>query len=340
MTLSNGTLSSGMLSNGMFSSGMSPDGRRSNGRSSNGRHPTGTFLVCGATGAQGSAVVRAALEAGCKVRVLLRPVTANPFGDAVEVARGDFDEPGSLVRAAAGTDGVYLVLPTGAASTQRLRWACNLIDATVRAGAGRLVFNTSAPGVDHITGVAVLDNRLEIERYLQDAPIPSVVLRTTVSMDALTGPWTAPAIVNQGVFAAVLPPHQPVSWISWDEAARLAVAALCDPALAARKPILQTGGKRALSCAEIVDVLGGVLGRRIGYLQLSLADFETALMMSFGRERSREIARYYAWVTDPANGNPLDVDLAPLRGQLPMPQQEFADWARQVPWTRFAQAVA
>jgi len=49
--------------------------------------PLGSVLVHGAFGARGSAVVRAALAAGGKIRVLPREGTHNAFGEAVEVVQ-------------------------------------------------------------------------------------------------------------------------------------------------------------------------------------------------------------------------------------------------------------
>ena len=99
-------------------------------------NPTGPILVYGANGGQGSAVVRAALAAGRKVRVLLREGSSHPFGDAVEVARGDLADPASLARASAGVAGVYLMIPVRADRDEIVQWGRNAIDAAVEAGAG------------------------------------------------------------------------------------------------------------------------------------------------------------------------------------------------------------
>ena len=298
--------------------------------------PKKTLLVCGSTGAQGSAVVRAALSSGLAVRVLLRHGTPNPFGDAVEVARGDYDDESSLLSAVSGAGAVYLVLPTAGEYAKRHHWACNVIDASVQAGAGMLVFNTSSVGADAATGVAEIDSKMEVERHLQDAEIPSVILRTTMYMGNLKGPWIASSIVHKGVLAMPLPADQPVSWISWEEAAGYAVAAVHAPGLAMRKPILQTGGNRALSGAEVADIIGGVLGKPIRYVQLPVPEFEAGLSAAFGAEAANNIARFYDWVMDPLNANPLEVDLHPLRAVLPAPQVDFVAWAKQVPWLDLA----
>ena len=149
-------------------------------------------LVHGARGAQGAAVVRAALAAGMRVRVLLRGEAPNPFGDAVEVARGDLADVASLRRASSGVSAVYLVIPVSAGPAEVELWGRNAIDAATGAGVERVVFNTSSVGSSRSTGVASIDAKLALEQRLQVTPIPSVVLRTTLYMGNLAGPWIAP----------------------------------------------------------------------------------------------------------------------------------------------------
>jgi dihydroflavonol-4-reductase len=68
-------------------------------------------LVTGATGLVGSAVVRALLQAGRRVRVLARPNSnrRNLADLAVEIAEGSLEDTGSLARAVAGCRFVYHV---------------------------------------------------------------------------------------------------------------------------------------------------------------------------------------------------------------------------------------
>lgn len=68
-------------------------------------------LVTGATGFLGSAVARAALADGMRVRVLARPGSPrrNIEGLEVEVAEGDLADPASLDRAMAGTSVLFHV---------------------------------------------------------------------------------------------------------------------------------------------------------------------------------------------------------------------------------------
>ena len=74
-------------------------------------------------------------------------------------------------------------------------------------------------------------------------------------------------------------------------------------------------------------------------MQIPLEQFEAGLSASLGSRASADIAHYYRWVMNPANGNPLNVDLDPLREALPVQQNILEQWARRIPWTQLAGAA-
>ena len=108
----------------------------------------------------------------------------------------------------------------------------------------------------------------------------------------IAAPWSVPAPVHQGVPAYPLPADRRVSWISWEEAAAYAVAALKRSDLATRKPLFQTGGPQALTGPELAAVMQRVLDRPVSFVAVPLHQFEAGLNASLGVPVVTEIARF------------------------------------------------
>lgn len=111
------------------------------------------MLVTGATGFVGSAVVRTLLEAGQRVRALVRTTSRldNLRGLDIETATGDLCAPESLVAAVQGCRGVFHVAadyrmwvprPSEIYATN-VRGSRNLLLAAARAGVQRIVYTSS-----------------------------------------------------------------------------------------------------------------------------------------------------------------------------------------------------
>ncbi len=119
-------------------------------------------LVTGATGFVGSAVARALLARGHRVRVLARPKSdrRNLAGLAVETAEGALEDPRSLARAVAGCRYVYHVAadyriwvpdpaPMFRANVDGTR---DLLTAALEAGADRVVYTSSVATLGLVPG--------------------------------------------------------------------------------------------------------------------------------------------------------------------------------------------
>ena len=124
------------------------------------------ILVTGATGIAGSQVVRALLEQRQDVRAFVRdPDKARGlFGDAADLAPGDFADPRSLRAALDGADVLFL---SGADDPRRVEWETAAIDAAAEAGVRRIVKLSSIvaePGAP----VAFWDWHGRIEQHLRE----------------------------------------------------------------------------------------------------------------------------------------------------------------------------
>jgi dihydroflavonol-4-reductase len=124
--------------------------------------PPDLNLVTGATGFVGSAVARALLGRGYRVRVLARPNSdrRNLAGLAVEVAEGAMEDPRSLARAVAGCRYVYHVaadyriwVPDPASMYRaNVDGTRDLLIAALEAGAERVVYTSSVATLGLVAG--------------------------------------------------------------------------------------------------------------------------------------------------------------------------------------------
>jgi len=119
-------------------------------------------LVTGATGLVGSAVARALLARGDRVRVLARPNSnrRNLAGLSVEIAEGAMEDPRSLAHAVAGCRYVYHVAaeyriwvpdpaPMFRANVEGTR---DLMTAALEAGAERVIYTSSVAKLGLLPG--------------------------------------------------------------------------------------------------------------------------------------------------------------------------------------------
>ena len=138
------------------------------------------ILVTGATGNVGSRVVQELLERGVPVRAFVRDEdkAAELLGDHVELAVGDFGDPGSIQAALDGVDGVFLACSN---QPRQVEYENRVIDVAEEMGVRRIV-KLSALGAEIGSPVAFWDWHARIEDHLRASGVPFVILRPTFSM--------------------------------------------------------------------------------------------------------------------------------------------------------------
>ena len=288
------------------------------------------ILVYGANSAQGIPVVFRLLKEGYQVRVFVRDhyKVQSRFTDSVEIATGTLEDKESLKRANKGIDQVFLVLPleyrTDVATTQ----GCNAIDAARDAGVQLIVFNTSTSIPKQATDAAAFEIKRNIEKHLHQSGVPYIILRPPIYMDNLAAPWSLPSIVHQSVVAYPLPSEVKVSWISLDDAAAFAVAALQRPELAGST--FDIGGPESVSGQEIAERFTEVLNRPFTYQQIPIDAFEQGLNQAFGEPTGTEVANIYRWRAAQAEDEALEVNA--LLQKLPVKLTMFDQWIQHIEW--------
>jgi len=145
------------------------------------------ILVTGATGRQGGAVIRHLLPHGWKLRALTRQVQGAAvqqlLDQGVEIAKGDLQDPASLIGATRGCYGVYSVQDFWSVGvTREVQQGKNIADAAKAAGVRHFVFS-SVGGAERHSGVDHFESKWEIEKYLRQLALPATILRPAGLME-------------------------------------------------------------------------------------------------------------------------------------------------------------
>ena len=216
-------------------------------------------LLVGATGLLGYDICRWLLDARHDVRALIRPSAdagkrAALGALGVELVEGDLKDPASLSRACAG---VQAVIST--ASSTLSRQGGDSIESVDRQGQLALVDAAQRAGVAHFVFVSFRENpniqfpltvaKRAVERALKASGMAYTILQASYFMEV----WLTPALgfdAANGTVRLYGDGNRPISWISYQDVARAAAAAVSEPN--ARNMIVELGGPDALSPRQVV----------------------------------------------------------------------------------------
>ena len=180
------------------------------------------ILVTGATGSNGSEILKLLAARGVGVRALVRSVDkAKGFADlsGIEIVVGDFDEPTSLERALQGIERAFLLTnSTERAEEQQLAF----VAAAKRKGVRHIV-KLSQFAADEASPVRFLRYHAAVERAIRESGLDYTFLRPNLYMQGVLG--LAGSIKAQGRFYAAIGDAK-VSVVDVRDNAIVAVAAL------------------------------------------------------------------------------------------------------------------
>lgn len=226
-------------------------------------------LIVGATGMLGGEICRLLAEQGSAVRVLVRD-SSNPEkverlkGLGAEVVRGDLKDRGSLETACLGAS---TVISTASSTVSRQegdsienvdrQGQLNLVEAAEEAGAKHFIL-ISFPSVD--IGFSLQTAKRAVEDRLRRGRMTHTIFQPTF----FTEVWLSPALGFDPAHATARiygSGYNKISWISFQDVAKFAAAALDNPR--AINAVIKLGGPDALSPLEVVGVAEEVMGKRV-----------------------------------------------------------------------------
>jgi len=278
-------------------------------------------LVTGATGKQGGHLVRELLARGHAIRALTRkPDSAGAAALAargVTVVTGDFEDQGSLERAARGVDTVFAMsTPFESGAKTETREGINIVRAASAVGVSHLVYSSVA-GADRATSIPHFDSKFEVEKAIRRSGVPFTIVAPVFFMENFLADWMAAGIAR-GSIAMALPVTRRLQQIAVADIAQFTALVI-----ERRENFL---GKRIdiasdeLTSATAAATVSEASGRRIEY---------TALPIDALRQQNEDLARMFEWFDRVG----YDADIVGLRLLYPeVDWHRFSVWAREQDW--------
>jgi uncharacterized protein YbjT (DUF2867 family) len=226
-------------------------------------------LVVGATGLLGSHICALLADRGTPLKALTRNSSnADKVADlrkgGAEIVRGDLKDLQSLQAACRG---VHTVIST--ASSTLSRQEGDSIDSVDRQGQLNLIEAAETAGVKHFVLISFPNASIEfplqsakrvVEDRLRRSAMTHTILQPTFFMEV----WLSPALgfdPANGTAQIYGNGQNRISWISFQDVARFAVAALDNQR--AVNATVKLGGPEALSPLEVVRVVETTIGKPV-----------------------------------------------------------------------------
>lgn len=294
-------------------------------------HKLNKVLVFGATGAQGSPVVRQLLKKGIAVRAVSRNInkTKELFGSEVEAVATDLLDINSVRAAFKNVDAAFLLVPVSVGADGEKAFG-NALQAAKEADLPRLVYTTGGSSFDQMPPITFVQILRGMSQAVLSSGVPSVVLRPTIYLENLLQPHVLSELRTRGTLS--YPPlnaNRKVSWTAQDDQATFAIAAMTTENAVGK--VFDIVTPEAVTGTEIAELLSKKLKREIRYAPLSPAEFATGMAPFMGEPVSRMIAEVYE-ATDSLPADGAVIDLTPVLSILPVELTSVSEWIDKQDW--------
>ncbi len=273
------------------------------------------ILVTGASGQVGSQVLNEVLKAGKPVKALYRSeqdAAKRPQG--AQAVIGDFADRGSMDRALAGVEQVYLVcgpvpelvdLETKAIEACKAARVQHLV---LNSALGAGTFNASFPAW-----------HAQVEKALAGSGLPHTVIRPNSFIQNVLN-FFAPTIRSQGAFYSSMG-NARVSFIDTRDISAFVAKLLVSPSH--RGKTYELNGPEALTYGEVAGLISQVTGVATTYVDIPIAQQRQAMldqkMPAWQVDALLDLQRYYL----EGSGGEVDTVVADVIGRQPRTMSEF-----------------
>lgn len=237
-----------------------------------------TFIIHGATGAQGTPLIKRLLAAGKPARAAMRDVSGAKGLPVVAVDNASVE---SMVAAYTGADGVFFHLPL-AAEPDRVQYARNFAEAISKARPARVVLSTSGNVVDEPGSPIQVPDDSAVAVLLREVArtgVSTVVVAPRLYLENLLLPTQFEPVKAEGVLRYPLRPDYPVSWSSHFDVAEVVERLLADSAITG---IVGVGHAPGLTGLELARGFAQYLGKAVAYEAIMPEAFRDMLTPLFG----------------------------------------------------------
>ncbi|MFD9880856.1 SDR family oxidoreductase [Streptomyces alboflavus] len=242
-----------------------------------------TYVIHGATGAQGAPVVAALAAAGKAVTAVTRNADAVVEGARVAAAR--YSSVEELTQAYRGAEGVFVHLPV-TAEEERQSYARNIVAAVGAARPARVVFSASGAPTDPAAGGAAAF----LAGGLADSGVPHAVIAPTLYLENLLMPYVLDAVRERGVLPYPIRADFPVSWASHLDIADVALTLFDRPDVTG---VVSVGQYPAITGPDLAEAFGAHFGRHVDFEAITPEQMRVSLAPVLGEGPAAGVAGLY-----------------------------------------------
>ncbi|USQ86173.1 NmrA family NAD(P)-binding protein [Streptomyces phaeoluteigriseus] len=242
-----------------------------------------TYVIHGATGAQGAPVVAALAAAGKPVTALTR--NPDTVVDGASVVAAGYSSTEALAEAYRGAHGVFIHLPV-TSEEDRQSYARNIVAAVRESRPARVVFSTSGAPTDPDTGGAAAI----LLSGLADSGVPHAVIAPTLYLENLLMPYVLDTVRERGVLPYPIRADFPVSWASHLDIADV-TAALFDRHDVTG--VVSVGQYPAITGPDLAQAFGAHFGKDVVFEPITPEQMRASVAPVIGEGPAAGVAGLY-----------------------------------------------
>jgi uncharacterized protein YbjT (DUF2867 family) len=267
-----------------------------------------TYVIHGATGAQGAPVVSALAAAGKPVTAVTR--NEHTVVDGARVVAAAYSSPTDLTDAYRGAAGVFVHLPV-ASEEDRQIFAGNILTAVRAARPARVVFSTSGFPIDPAIGGAAAT----LAAGLADSGVSHAVIAPELYLENLLMPYVIDSVRERGVLPYAIRADFPVAWSSHLDIADVAVALFERPDVTG---VVSVGQYPAITGPDLAEAFSARLGRDVVFEPITPEEMRTSIAPLIGEGAAADVAGVYqAMSTMPGRSITPETSAQKLLGVTP-----------------------